>query len=494
MRPGLRVQLLALLGVLISLAFVPLFFSTSTYTEWSFAQLQREKTQKLALSIAQQIAEAGEQLNEEQLLAVMSLHVGGGAVYAVLTCNSSGEIQLRAGPPEWVQPLSSSTVCAPQAPSFSLTHQKHTLLGARVSNAGGSVVTYARLDAEPEHSRSLATLLGLYMILSALFVLVIAYFALTRWLVRPLLNLDQAAERVAQGSRSFPALSQGPAELLRLQQSLVTMTRKLRDEEDSLRRKIDELETTTLELRQTQASLIRSEKLATVGRLSAGLAHEIGNPISALMGFEDLLLQGELSPEEQRDFLERMKKETQRIHRVLGELLAYARPSPTVLEPESPGHIAEALAQVRALLEPQKSAKSIQWQVDLPEFLPPVRLSHEKLTQVLLNLVLNALDACPDPGQIQVQAHLSSSGRVELRITDNGPGVPEPLQESLFEPFVSSKEVGQGTGLGLSVTRSLVESSGGQIELDTQVASGASFLLSLPQADSTNSLSVTDCS
>src|SRR5690606_21120272 len=116
-------------------------------------------------------------------------------------------------------------------------------------------------------------------------------------------------------------------ELLNLSWRLAEMTSRLREEEESLRAKINEVQARTEELRFAQASVVRSERLASVGRLAAGLAHEVGNPISALMGLQDLVIDGGLSPEENSDFLQRMRKETSRIHRVISDLLAYARPS-----------------------------------------------------------------------------------------------------------------------------------------------------------------------
>src|SRR5690606_9439447 len=122
-------------------------------------------------------------------------------------------------------------------------------------------------------------------------------------------------------------LKNAPRELVNLSSRLSEMTQRLGEEEDSLRAKVNELTRLTAQLEEAQDSLVRSERLATVGRLAAGLAHEVGNPISALMGLQDLMIDGGLTKEEERDFLERMRKETARIHRVLSDLLAYARPA-----------------------------------------------------------------------------------------------------------------------------------------------------------------------
>jgi two-component system, NtrC family, sensor kinase len=265
----------------------------------------------------------------------------------------------------------------------------------------------------------------------------------------------------------------------------------------ALRGKIDELERASTDLRSAQDRLVRSERLASVGRLAAGLAHEIGNPIAAILGFQDLILEGGLEPSEQRDFLERMKRETERVHRVLRDLLTFARP-PTrrvtdrppagpeegraaPAEPES-GSVRDAVADVVALIGPQKSFREIDLQVAIDPDLPAVAISHEHVVQVVLNVLLNAADAVPRVGgRIAIRAgRAPSGGGARVTIEDNGPGIPADVRATLFEPFVTTKEVGKGTGLGLAVCRGLVEAAGGTIRVEPVDEGGARFVLDLP--------------
>jgi signal transduction histidine kinase len=240
-------------------------------------------------------------------------------------------------------------------------------------------------------------------------------------------------------------------------------------------------------LRAAQDHLVRSERLASVGRLAAGLAHEIGNPIAAVMGLEDLLLEGGLSSSEQRDFLLRMKKETERIHRILKDLLAFARPGE-----ESPkdgggsGSVEAAVHDTVALLMPHQALKDVEIALDVHPDLPEVALSRERLVQVVLNLVLNAADAVGVGGRVRIAAARGGLG-VRLSVEDNGPGIDPNVKDRLFEPFVTTKEVGKGTGLGLAVCRGLVESVGGNITLDDSAARGAHFVVELPTAAYTSS-------
>jgi signal transduction histidine kinase len=266
------------------------------------------------------------------------------------------------------------------------------------------------------------------------------------------------------------------------------MTEHLREEESQLLRKIAEVEEKTRELAAAQASLVRSERLASVGRLAAGLAHEVGNPLSALIGLQELLLAGGLSEAERADFLERMKKETARIHRVLSDLLTFARPGADRARAGSagpPGQLSDAVADVVALLTPQRDLKDVAISLEVAPELPRVPLCHEELVQVVLNLVMNAADALGRRGNIRIEASAPSPERVRLAVEDDGPGVAPEVACTLFEPFVSTKEVGKGTGLGLSVTRGLVEGAGGSITLEK--APGARFVIELPAVARTTS-------
>jgi signal transduction histidine kinase len=262
------------------------------------------------------------------------------------------------------------------------------------------------------------------------------------------------------------------------------MTAKLRADEQRMRDQIAELERSAEKLREAQDRLVRTERLASVGRLSAGLAHEIGNPIAALLGLEDLLLQGGLSPDEQHDFLTRIKSETERIHRVLRDLLDFARPAAaTKGADDQPGDVAEAVADVVALVRPQRSFRQVELRVDTAPDLPRVTLGNERLMQVLLNLLLNAADATDAKGVVSLTAARSGSG-VKLTVEDNGPGIDPSVRERLFEPFVTTKEVGKGTGLGLAVCRGLVDSARGSIHLDESHKGGARFVVELPSRSS----------
>ena len=480
MRAGLRLQIVLLLGGLLVLAFVPLFYAVATYASFTLHQVRDTHARALGRAVAGQVAEARAHRSASELLALLGSEVGSQGVSAIGAYGVDGRPVARAGEPEVVDLLPSEL-----SPSRELVSELsgHAALIVVVPGKDGAVAAILRTDDSATSALPLIRLLGLYTLLVGLALLVAAYFALTRLIVRPLDTLARSAERVAGGARHFSAPQQGARELLELGQSLNTMTERLIREEDALRAKVDEVERATLNLKETQDRLIRSERLASVGRLAAGLAHEVGNPIAALLGLEELLLAGGLDESEQRDFMQRMHKETERIHRILRDLLQFARPSgeSDASSERARGDVAEAVADTAALVAPQKAMQNVELALDVPADLPPVAMSSEQLVQLVLNLVLNAVDALAGGGKVRVAA--TRSGQlVQLVVEDNGPGVSEAIRARLFEPFATTKEVGKGTGLGLAVCRGLVEAAGGTITLDAAFSAGARFVAELPVA------------
>jgi two-component system NtrC family sensor kinase len=479
-RAGLRLRLLLLLGSLLLVAFVPLFFAVATYTSLTLQRLRESHARSLGRAVAGHVAAAGQGRTSEQLMPLLRSQIGAEGLEAIGVYRPDGMPLARIGNPSAVEALPRSARPTHEATSDVSTSYGRAL-AVLVPNPAGAVVAIVRTDDDSAHTTPLLRLLALYTSLVGLALLTATYFALTRLIVRPLDALAHAAERVASGARRLAVPHTPVRELSELGRSLNTMTERLLAEEDKLRKKVDEVELATQRLKETQEQLVRSERLASVGRLAAGLAHEIGNPIAALIGLEDLLLAGGLTPEEQHDFLQRMRRETERVHRILRDLLAFARPSRADLESRHPGDVEAAVHDTAALVMPHPALREVELALDVHADLPRVSLSREQLVQVLLNLVLNAADAAGAGGHIQIEARAAPGG-VRLSVADDGPGVASEVQGRLFEPFVTTKEVGKGTGLGLAVCRALVEAAGGTIELDSSVPRGARFVLELPDA------------
>lgn len=481
---GIRLQLLVALGLLLSVAFVPLWFAVSSLTGATLRSVQSRSAgdagQVLVTELASSAGPSGALPPDSGLLLGSE---GPGPRALGLYDRDGARIEARGDaaslPPRWSGAMRERSTLGGDT----------LLVAARDASSGRIVVLAWTLGESSAFAAPLLGLVALYTGIVALALLVFAYLAMTRLVVKPVDELGRAASRVASGARTLDARLGGARELVELGASLRAMTERLRDEERELREKIEELERTTRELASAQATVVRSEKLASVGRIAAGMAHEIGNPIAAILGLLDLLATPGLSEEERADFLARCKRETERIHRVLRDLLDFARPrgegeAPSSGDGRASASVASAVETVVGLTRPQKSLKKLSVEVELDPELPLVKLDEERLVQILLNLVLNAADALEQGGsKIVLRATRSAEARVRIEVEDDGPGVPASMRARLFEPFATSKEPGRGTGLGLAVCRGLVEAAGGTITHHEAEPRGARFVVELPARD-----------
>jgi signal transduction histidine kinase len=321
-----------------------------------------------------------------------------------------------------------------------------------------------------------------YLGLTAATVLLLTYVLLTYFIVRPVDRLRLAAERLASGRLLTSVPIQGAAEVARLAATFNEMAAQLREDRAALQDRLEELERTTAELSTTQEQLVRSARLAAVGRLSAGIAHEIGNPLAAIRGLLDLMQMGDLDRDEEAEFIGRIQRETERIHHTIRDLLDFARNEPTKIgRVESSADLSEVVSDTVKLIDRQNRFREIDLALDLDEQLPRVRGDHERLRQLLLNLLFNAADALGGKGRIEVHAS-NGDGMVRLTVLDDGPGIAEEIIAQIFDPFVTTKAPGQGTGLGLAVCYTIVDQLGGSIEAENRPQGGAAFEVRLPAA------------
>jgi signal transduction histidine kinase len=485
---GLRLQIVLALGALTLLAFGPLFFAVASLTRASVIgvgeQAAREESRAIAVHVDDVLAR-GDLASLRSILRRQAAAVGVRALCAFdgdgreLACEGAAAdvAAIGAAPPG-------------QGDLHALRNPSGREIDVTTPLAGGGALVVRRDRVEgANRTAPLVGLVALYMGVFALALGVFTYFALTRLIVRPVDDLVAAADRVASGARTLRAPRTGARELLDLGASVRAMAEKLIAEEAALLVKIDELTETTTRLTETQAQLVRSERLASVGRLAAGLAHEIGNPLAALIGMQDLLIDGELPYESQRDFLQRMRRETERIHVVVRDLLDFARPEGPASQglatagAESASDVSRVAQDVLSLVGAQRSYRELRIGREI-EPGTRVALAPPRLTQVLLNIVLNAAAALAGSGRaggrITIRARPLDARSVRIDVEDDGPGVAAQIRDRLFEPFATTKEVGDGTGLGLAVCRGLVESAGGQIGLDPSYGSGARFYVVLP--------------
>ncbi len=464
MRIGLRLQILAAIALLLGAAFVPLWRAIAGVTEQALAAEVSARDREVAELYAD-AAESGELRLD---LARVRQRPG----FAACLFDAHGVLRDSVG----------NVACEVRSGALVLERAHCTLV---VWGAG---------EAATAQARTVTKLTLLYMVLFAVALLAFAFGAITWLVVRPIEALAQAAQRVKRGTEDFVVPVARARELEELAQHLRSMTESLRENQHQLANKVAELTRTTGHLTNARHELAEGERLASVGRLAAGVAHEIGNPLTAIFGLADLLVEGGLSETQVQDFATRIRKESDRANTTIRDLLDFARSGPEPEAGEAARHalaqtvLADVVSTVTDLLGPQRGFRNIAVHTDVDPALR-VRMAEPRLTQVLVNLALNAQDAIlqsaavPDEARGTLWFRASREGeRCVLRIEDDGPGVDAAVRARLFEPFVTTKEPGRGTGLGLAVCRSLVEAAGGTLRLDAREGSGAQFRLELPLA------------
>jgi len=235
-----------------------------------------------------------------------------------------------------------------------------------------------------------------------------------------------------------------------------------------------ELRSYVKQIEDSQQALIRAEKMAAVGRMTASIAHEINNPLQAMSNCLHLAAQEDLDTGKRSEYISLAQKELERLMQTVQRMLNLFRPGG-----EDPQRInlADLLRQVLELLSPQLEGRNIRVTTGISSKLPPILAVSSQIQQVFLNLVLNAYDAMPEGGELRISAR-PVKDLVEVTFHDTGPGIPAEDRARIFEPFVSTKE--GGTGLGLSVSYGIVSAHGGNLSLVMERNSGACFRVTLP--------------
>ena len=336
---------------------------------------------------------------------------------------------------------------------------------------GFAPVGFGRLFAIAEIPKAAAYLASrnllnhlLVVALVLLFASAIAGLVWARRITRPVETLSRATGELAAGRFDIQVQVKSRDEIGTLASSFNHMASELKDREAALN--------------AAQAQLIQSEKLAAVGQLGAGIAHEVKNPLAGILGCAQLSLrdapQGTLLAKN----LTLIEKETKRCKMIIENLLKFARQEKTLLEPTDVNRVVEdAVAIVLHQLE-LNQVKVIK---DLAPGLPKIRGNGNQLQQVFMNLMINAQHAMEGAGgTVTLSTRGTAPDRIEVRVTDTGPGIPEAIRKRIFEPFFTTKPTGKGTGLGLSVSYGIVKDHAGEIRAESPPGQGATFVITLP--------------
>ena len=247
---------------------------------------------------------------------------------------------------------------------------------------------------------------------------------------------------------------------------------------------VSRLQESDATMQELNAQLVQSDKMAAIGKMAAGVAHEINNPLNVILQktgwIEDLLEEEDIKEsenfEEFQTSVQKIEEHVERARKVVHNMLGFARKMEPRLEDVD---INDTINQTVTILENYARTNNIEIQTDLSSQLPIIASDQAKLQQVFLNLLTNAIDAIGKDGLVEIKSRQLDS-RICISIKDDGPGIPEEKQKNVFDPFFTTKEVGKGTGLGLSVGYSIIEKMGGTIRLKSQVGKGTTFTVEVP--------------
>lgn len=358
----------------------------------------------------------------------------------------------------------------------------------------------------------------LLILIDAIVLIAFGNFLISRIFVKPLRELAHLTERISQGDLNQNIEVTSENEIGRLIASFNRMIERLKENQERIKNHLESLEQANQKLKKVQEELIRTEKLASIGRFAAGVAHEVGNPLGSIIGYTAILGQEGIGREEAKEYLKRIEKEIERINRIVRELLNFARPSKFEVHDVD---INKVIENTLSLLSYQKDFKNIKTEIELQKNLPIIKGDESQISQVLINIILNAVDAMPKGGLLKIKteeyvverwpsnftmprrkddpleadySHLRgpdpisklfkkfSKGDklIKISIADTGIGIKDGDLEKIFDPFFTTKDPDKGTGLGLSISLRIVESLGGEIKVESHVGKGTTFSIYFP--------------
>ncbi len=322
---------------------------------------------------------------------------------------------------------------------------------------------------------------GFFVIAISFFLCVILY----NFVTRPLSLLVEGMNRLSKGDMEYRIKISSKDEIGLLANSFNLMAEEIKQYKEKMENWTktleQEVQKKTAEIVKAQEHMINAEKLASLGRMAAGVAHELNSPLTGIVTFGHLLL-NRLPPENTQD-IEDVKiiiEQAERCSNIVRGLLGFSRR--TAAE-KTMVDINKLIENTVLIVKNQAKFHNIVFELDLDDKIPQIIGDHNQIQQVFLNLLINAADAMDEGGKIYIASRMTERDRkrfVEIEFTDTGHGIPEEIQGRIFEPFFTTKPVGTGTGLGLSVSYGIIRKHEGYIFVKSEVGKGSSFFIQLP--------------
>ncbi len=341
--------------------------------------------------------------------------------------------------------------------------------------------------ADADNARG-SKILAVYTVAASFVIAVLSFLFIWELVHRPLKKLKHGTERLRDGDLGYQIDVASNDEIGELSSSFNSMSYELfraRQEVTSWALTLEErVEEKTRELRRAHEQMLQAERMVAIGKLAAVVAHEINNPLAGILTYAKLIrrwfergIDTESKKKEVTESLDLIAGESRRCGELVKNLLTFSRTSPISLEKADVNSIVQRCVK---LIEHRSELAAIQLQAELDSNLPSVYCDAAQVEQVLLALCMNAIDAMPHGGNLWLKTARLNETEIQLTVRDDGCGIPESVLRNLFEPFLTTKEVGKGVGLGLAISKGIVDRHGGKIEVESQPGHGTTFRITLP--------------
>lgn len=329
------------------------------------------------------------------------------------------------------------------------------------------------------------------IIYGASFIVIISVFLcfiLWRFVTRPLKLLEDGMRNIARGNLDHRIEIKSKDEMGLLAETFNSMAQELKESRHKLEQWTkcleEEVEKKTIEIKKAQEQLMNAEKLASLGRMAAGFAHELNSPLTGIITFSHLIMKRlPETDKENREDLQVIIDQAERCSKIIKGLLGFSRRTGYEITLTDINNLIERTV---SMVKNQAKFHNIEFRLNLERSLPQIKVDAHQIEQVFLNLLINAADAMNESGTITIASRLLKDAEdpsrefIELEFTDTGPGIPEEYLSKIFEPFFTTKPPGKGTGLGLSVSYGIIKRHGGTIFVKSSPNKGASFFIRLP--------------
>ena len=363
------------------------------------------------------------------------------------------------------------------------------------SEPEGAATLVVRLDDIYANLRESQKIIFFYCLANLFILLFIGMLRMSRIVIRPIRRFIRLTDDL-RSTEQFPAYpGKRNTEFGQLSNAIHRMARRIEEDKERIESSLHSLEKVHADLKSTQQEMIRAEKLASIGRLSAGIAHEIGNPIGVILGYLGLLKRQPAFKENPsgQEYIERAESEINRINTIIRQLLDFSR---STASEKQIVFMHALIKDVRQMFSHQPLMRKIALNLDLSAENDKVYADYQQLRQVLINLLINAIDSISastnsESGEIRLETQeipksdenaVNQSPTIRLTVYDNGTGIAREEIDNIFDPFYTTKEPGKGTGLGLSVSYMIIEQFGGAIKVNSEVNHGTALSIYLQMA------------